>query len=327
MFDLKTLHNTFWLATEPALRQAVARLALFPACPSAREVAEARRERLEEARAAPSRALAGGGTDHLDEKAASRPIRATKGKIGVISISGPIQQRMTSELRKLGGTSTEEIGAALDALMADQGVEAIVFHVDSPGGSSYGVEELADKVHATRGKKRTYAIADSMMASAAYWIGTAAETVVVTPGGDVGSVGVYAVHVDESKALEAEGLSVTLASAGKYKAEFASTAPLSAEALARLSEMVGRTYDKFVSALSRNRGVTKDQVRKDYGQGRVLDAGEALAAGLVDRVMSFPDLLGRLMGPADGKKAAANAEVLRLRHAQAQRRAMMGGMA
>jgi ClpP class serine protease len=58
-----------------------------------------------------------------------------------------------------------------------------------------------------------------MAASAAYWIATAADEVVVTPSGQVGSIGVFATHEDISKALDMEGIKVSLISAGKYKTE------------------------------------------------------------------------------------------------------------
>lgn len=298
MFDPKVLNGRYFLATPEAIREAVARLSVFPSCPSAREVVEERQRRCEEAR-----------------QAASKAIRATRGKIGVIGIYGVVEQRMSSALMKLGGTSTEEVGIALDAMLADSTVDAIVLDVDSPGGSVYGVEELSDKIYNARGKKKIYAIANSLAASAGYWLLSAAEVVAVTPGGDVGSVGVYAVHVDESKAIEAEGLSVSIVSAGKYKVEFANTGPLTPEAKAYLQDQVNDTYSKFLNALKRNRGVSLDTVRRDFGEGRVLGADKALAAKMVDKVMTFDELLGRLTGnAADGKRASV--EVLRLRQAR-----------
>lgn len=296
MFDQRVLDCTAWLAEPGAIRQAVAKLRLFPSCPSAREIVEERRRRLDEARQAAARAI--------------KPARG--GKVGLIAVHGPIQQRMTSELMKLGGTSTEEVGMALDALLADPGVEAVVFHVDSPGGSSYGVEELSDKIYASRERKKTYAVADSMAASAAYWIATAAETVVCTPGGDVGSVGVYAIHVDQSKALEAEGLTVSLVKAGKYKAELAPFGPLGEEARAHLQELVDATYGKFVKAVARNRGVSASEVRDNYGQGRILTADKAKAVGMVDRIMPFDQFIAKLTGSGEGGRQAS-AELLRRR--------------
>jgi signal peptide peptidase SppA len=307
MFDLSILNDKLFLADPAALRLAVAKLRTFNTCPSAREVAEARRKGMDDAR-----------------QAASRAIRTSRGKVGVIPVHGPIDQRMSSELMKLGGTSTEEVAAALDALLADSQVEAIVLHVDSPGGHIYGVEELSDRIFAARGRKKIYAAADSMAASAGYWIASAAETLIVTPGGDVGSVGVYAAHVDQSKALEAEGLTVSLVSAGKYKTELSPYGPLAEEARGHLQEMVDTTYTKFTAALKRNRGVSLEAVRKDFGEGRLVPAAKAVASKMADRIMPFSDLMTKLTGGSDGGQRAT-AEVLRLRHEQAKREAALLG--
>jgi signal peptide peptidase SppA len=322
MLDLRVINNTVWLAEPNYIRQAVAKLRTFAHCPTARELAEYSRERKAAAKASAQSAdstFAAVGVDLPEEKAeGAKSIRAVKGKVGVIGVYGPIQQRLTSELMKLGGTACDEVSLAFDAMMADRSIAAIVLHMDSPGGSSYGVEELSDKIYNARGEKPIYAHADSMACSAAYWLASAADMVICTPGGDVGSVGVYMVHVDESKALEEEGVSVTVVSAGKYKTELSNVAPLTDDAKSYLQGMVNDTHDTFIGALKRNRNTTAADVRDNYGQGRVLSAAQALAAGMTDRTMSFEQLLARLIGRSsdDGKKASVDQE----RRRQAQRK-------
>ncbi len=304
MFSEKVLENRVWLADCAYFQAAVAKLKAYKGCPRAKVVAKARRQRLEEAQAA-----------------ASRAVKGVKGKVGIIPVHGPIDQRYSDALMKMGGTATEEISASLDALLNEPTVEAIVLHVDSGGGGSYGVEELSDKIFQARGRKKIYAAVDSMAASAAYWIASAAEVVVATPGGDAGSVGVFYVHVDETKAIEEEGLKLTLVKAGKFKAELAPFQELSAEARDALQEAVDATYSKFVKGVARNRGVTAADVQKNYGQGRLLQTPDARAAGMIDQVMTFEQLLGKLTGgPRSGQEAKrASAEVLRLRHEQEKR--------
>jgi signal peptide peptidase SppA len=292
---LQALDGTLWLCEPGRLKLAVEKAIHLRPCPTAREVVTARCERLEEAR-----------------QAAGRAVRGVKGKIGIIPVHGPIDQRMTGELLKLGGTSTEEVGVALDALVADPAVGAVVLHIDSPGGNVYGVEELSDKIFAARGQKDLYAVADSMAASAALWIATSATQFFVTPGGDVGSVGVYSLHADMSKALENEGVTVTLINAGKYKVEGNPFEPLGGEARDHFQERVDDTYGKFLRALERNRGVTAKDVRNDFGQGRLLNAQQAVAAKMADRVMTYEALVQRLAGGAGTEKGrAASAGMLR----------------
>lgn len=306
MFDLKTLHGRAFLMEPGAIRRAIARAATFTNCPSPRELVASRKLWLEDGK-----------------QAAATALRSSKGKVGLIHILGPVDQRVTGEMEKVGGTPLEYVSAAFDALMADSSVSAIVFDIDSPGGNSYGVMELADKIHAARGTKPSYAVANSMAASAGYWLASAASHFSVTPGGDVGSVGVYCVHVDESAALTMEGFNVTAISAGDYKTEFASWAPLSADAKAALQESVNATYSKFVSGVARNRGTTVSEVKKNYGQGRVMNAEQALAAGMVDRIATLDEVLAKLTGRPAGASGNKSSAMLRLRHELAKRKAVV----
>jgi len=84
---------------------------------------------------------------------------------------------------------------------------------------AHGVCELADEIMAARAQKPVVAIANSLAASAAYWIGCAASEFYLTPGGEVGSIGVWQAHQDFSRALDEAGVTTTLISAGKFKVE------------------------------------------------------------------------------------------------------------
>lgn len=253
--------------------------------------------------------------------AEKRKLRRVSGKVAVMPIHGVIEQRLSWFSYMMGGCGTEDCAAALSDHLASKDVQAIVLHVDSPGGTVYGVEELSDMIYEARQVKPIYAVSDSLMASAAYWVGTAAERVFVTPGGDVGSVGVYAMHVDYSAVLEAEGIKVTIAKAGKYKAEMNPYEPLTEEARDYLQESVDETYTKFIKAVARNRGLTAKEVRENFGQGRVVSAEKAKSVGMVDRVATFPKVMQELLGSSGSEAArAASVEILRLRHEAQKRR-------
>lgn len=296
-FDIRSLDGSIWLAEPLHIRRLAAQVAAMPTCPTPRELVAERNQRLETAK-----------------MAASKAVRASKGKIGIIPIFGPIAQRMNAMMYKTGGTSAEEVGVALDAMLADASVTSVVLWIDSPGGESYGTEELADRIFAARERKKVYAICDSMCCSAAFWIGTAAEQLFATKGGDVGSVGVFCCHIDQSKALEMEGLSVSCVSAGRYKAELSSHQPLSESGREHLQAQVDATYTKFLAALKRNRNTTLDNVRKNYGEGRTLNAEQALERGMIDRIMTFQELMDKLTGGASDKESRTSMEVLRARH-------------
>lgn len=259
---------------------------------------------------------------------AAAAMRAIKGKVAVFPIQGVIEHRMSMWGYFYGSFSTELGEQVLAQLLAARDVEAIVLDIDSPGGTSYGTEEFAEKLYEARAVKPIYAVANSMAASAAYWIASAATQIAVTPGGDVGSIGVYAMHVDYSQALAEAGIKVTIAKAGKYKAELNPYEPLTEEARDYLQESVDDTYTKFTKAVARNRGVSVVEVRDKFGQGRVLPAEKAKAVGMADRVLSLSALLERLGGSglADlGKGRRSSAEVLRLRHAR--QKSLQSGLA
>ncbi len=243
-----------------------------------------------------------------------RAIRATKGKVGVINIFGPVDNRMTGELDKAGGTPLDWVSSAFDSLMGNPGVGAIVFRYDSPGGAVSMVPELADKIYAARSEKPIYAISDTLMASAAFWLGSAASMVIASPSADVGSVGVYVMHVDESGSLEQDGIKVTTVNAGKYKTEFSPYSPLSEDARAEAQSRVNEIYDGFTGALSRNYGIPVADVRKNFGEGRVVSAQKALAVGMIHRVMSFESLISKLTGSATKSASGPSAEKLLALH-------------
>lgn len=216
---------------------------------------------------------------------------AMHGKLALIPVHGTICQKMNLFTEFSGGTSTERIGRLLDAAVADPDVGTVVMNVDSPGGSVFGVPELARKVFDARSRKRIVAFVDPLMASAAYWIGSAAHEIVMTPSGYAGSIGVYTLHVDYSRALDTEGVKPTFISAGKYKVDGNPYEPMSETFLKDTQADIDWWYTQFVGDVARNRGTTPDAVRKGFGEGRVENAGSAIGAGLVDRIATWNQLL------------------------------------
>lgn len=230
--------------------------------------------------------------------------RAGGGAIAVLPLYGIVAQRasMVDDVSGPGGTSTQRFTLALREAIADDTIGGILIDIDSPGGSVYGVGELADEIYQARKSKPIFAFANSLAASAAYWIGASASEFYITSGGEVGSIGVYAVHEDYSAALEADGIKVTLVKAGKYKAEGNSAEPLSPDARDYMQSRIDSYYSAFVRGVARGRGVGVDHVRDGMGQGRVLGAQDAKAANMVNDVDTFDGVVSRL-----AKQVRANA--------------------
>ena len=154
--------------------------------------------------------------------------------------------------------------------------------------------ELAAEIMQARNVKPVVAIANSLAASAAYWVGCAASEFFVTPGGEVGSIGVWQAHEDWSKAMEDAGVKVTLISAGKYKVEGNPYAPLDQDAQDFMQSRTQDYYQSFVKAVAKGRNVSIDSVRNGMGQGRVLGSDAALQEKMVDGVMTFDEVVKRM---------------------------------
>jgi len=219
-----------------------------------------------------------------------------RGGVAVIPIRGVIANRMSGMEESSGGVSAEIIGAMIAQVAADPGIGTIVYDVDSPGGTVPGIQELAAQMFALRGQKKQIAQVNDLAASAAYWLASQADEIVSIPSGTAGSIGVFTAHSDLSKALENEGVDVTLISAGKYKLEGNPFEPLSDEAKVFLQARVDDAYAQFVKDVARGRGVTPAAVRNGFGEGRALPAKDAKAAGLIDRIDTMDNTLVRLVG-------------------------------
>lgn len=239
-------------------------------------------------------ALAFDGDDALEAANPSSSGRSKAGNIAVLPISGTISHRAGLMADISGGTSTEKFTQWLRAAVADPTVKAIVLDIDSPGGTVDGVPELADEIYKANQSKPVTAVANTQAASAAYWLGSQAKEFVVTPSGEVGSIGVFGAHEDMSQALDKAGVKVSLVSAGKYKTEGNPFEPLSEEARAALQDSVNTYYDMFTRAVARGRQSDPQSVTNGFGQGRMVSANKAVKMGMADRVATLDQTLARL---------------------------------
>ena len=240
------------------------------------------------------------------------------GTIAVLPLLGVISQRANMMSAMSGGTSTEQFGQAFNAAVADSSISAIVLDVDSPGGSIKGVTELHQTIMAARGAKPIVAVANSLMASAAYWISAAADEIVASPSAEVGSIGVVTQHADMSAKLEQEGVKVTTISAGRKKASGDPTQPLSEEALGDIQDRVNEVYGVMTADIAKGRGVGLREVRNGYGEGGLLSANLGLSAGMVDRVATLDQTLERLMGSGPAGPASTGRRTSAARRAARQ---------
>jgi HK97 family phage major capsid protein len=227
----------------------------------------------------------------------AKPDPAANGAVAVVPLWGVLVPHAGMMVDvSTPGTGLDAWAEEFKATVADPRVDTVVLQINSPGGSAEGVTETAKIIRDARAKKRIVAVADGMAASAAFALATQADEFYVTPSGMVGAVHCYSIHEDISKALEAEGVTLTLiGEPDNGAAETPPFLPLSEENLAHMQQVVGQFYNMFVADVAKGRGVDASTVEATYGQGRVLTARDALKAGMVDGVASFEDVLAALL--------------------------------
>lgn len=226
--------------------------------------------------------------------------------VAVIPIHGTLVRRTGGMDAMSGLTSYDALGAALDAALADASVQGVLLDVDSPGGEAAGVFDLADRIAASRTTKPIWAVVNDEGFSAAYAIASAASRIVLTRTAGVGSIGVMALHVDQSQKDAQDGYRYTAITAGAHKDDFSPHAELGESARALIQTEVNRLHTLFVATVARHRALTPDAVAAT--QARLYFGEDAVNAGLADQVGTFADALTGL--------AAASRPSLRLSTSQ-----------
>jgi signal peptide peptidase SppA len=243
--------------------------------------------------------------------AAGRGAPGASAQIAVIPVIGTLTQRVQA-IESAETRSTAGIAAEVRAAVLDPSVDAVVLDVDSPGGEVFGVPEAWASIRESARIRPVVAVANSVAASAALYLASAASELWVTPSGEVGSVGVYALHVDASKALDrmGEAWDFIVAAKSPYKVEGNPTGPLSDEARAYRQREVDRYMGMFVRDLAKGRNVSEKRVETGFGGGRMLSATEAVAVGMADQVGTFEQAIRRAAELGRGSRGGPRAEAL-----------------
>ena len=224
-----------------------------------------------------------------DRSAAHADTGAARSSIAVIPIYGTLVRRTQGLEAQSGLTSYAGIAQSLETALADPGVAAILLDIDSPGGESSGVFDLADRIRAATAIKPVWAVANDMAFSAAYALGSAASRLIVSRTGGVGSIGVIAMHVDQSIKDQQDGIAYTAVFAGDRKNDLNPHAPISGEAQSFLQGEVNRIYDLFATTVAKHRGVGVNTIKST--QAALFFGADAVASGLADDVGTLDDAL------------------------------------
>lgn len=229
----------------------------------------------------------------------------------VIPMVGTIMPRASLIGASTGGTSLDSLMHDVRVAERAEDVERIVLLVDSPGGMVSALGEAADSLRATA--KPITAFISGMGASAAYWLASQAGEIVMDRSASVGSIGVVATTSRQEGPDQNGRRAYEVVSSG---APMKRPDVTTDEGRAAVQAEVDAIEAVFVADVAAGRGVSVEQVRRDFGRGAMVAAAQAVAAGMADRIGTLEGVLmaygkeprrtGKTTG---GRRALAAAEI------------------
>lgn len=214
-----------------------------------------------------------------------------------VCIKGVIGKNLNPMEKLIGCTDIDDVWASLKSFEKDSSVKRIVLKINSGGGTTTGLEELARYIF--NYPKEVISFTDEDMGSAAYWLGSQAQRVIATPSSSVGSIGIYVSLVDESKAFEDDGKQVIVIKSGDYKGAGVEGVPLTQLQGDWIQGEVDELHETFIENVLRARPLAKraDMQGQSFSGKRA--AEQNLVTGLAD---SFEELMEDLEGPFEGDR-------------------------
>jgi len=230
----------------------------------------------------------------------------TRGEVAIIPIEGTIVKKAYGLDAMSGVRTTLDVQKDIQDALENSAISAIVLRIDSPGGTVDGTKELADFISLAKQDKPIVAYADGTMASAAYWIGSAASKVVAFDTAKVGSIGVVVSHVDISEAEKKAGIKTSYIYQGQYKVVGNQTTPLDSDSKAHIQSHVDTYYSMFVDAVASQRGINREEVISNVALGAVFIGKTALDLNLVDSIGNLNDAINLALNLGEEKMTEKN---------------------
>jgi ClpP class serine protease len=215
--------------------------------------------------------------------------------VGIIEVAGPIFRYADLFSQISGATSIETLATDFNAAMNDPSIRGVVLTFDSPGGQVSGVNELANMIASRRGEKPIISYVGNAAASAAYWLASAADEVVVDATAEVGSIGAV---IGARKMRGGDYVEVVSKQSPKKR-----LGPDTEAGRLEMQKTADTIADVFIAAVKRNRGENVGLLDGGLAMGQ-----EAVDAGLADRVGSFESIIveiGNGISQAQRKAALA----------------------
>jgi len=232
-------------------------------------------------------------TSILGEKVRGSAFSFIDGNVGFLQINGPIIPRADDFAEASGVTSIERLTAEFQSLEANREVERIALVIDSPGGAITGISEFATML--AKSEKPLTAYVYGHAASAAYWIASAADSIIMGDTSAVGSIGVV-MTIWKGDDDEVEIIS---SQSPNKRPDIDSE-----EGRAELQTMVDQLAEVFIKAVATNRGVDAKAVPKRFGAGGMKLSKAAISSGMADGEMTLVEFVSAVASGEDEKLIA-----------------------
>ncbi len=208
-------------------------------------------------------------------------------EIAVITARGVIE----NGARKAGTIGDISLSKLIRKAREDENVKAVVLQVDSPGGSASASEFIRQELLKTKAEKPVIVSMAGLAASGGYWISANATEIWAQPNTITGSIGIYGMLPNFSKAAE-EFLGITTDGVGTTKFAGAGNplTPYNPELGELIQLSINNGYQKFLTIVAEGRGMSKEQVDQ-IAQGRVWSGAKAHELGLVDQLGGLQDAI------------------------------------
>lgn len=218
---------------------------------------------------------------------AGRDFFVTEDGIGIINICGPIMRYSEVGLC-MDVQSTQSISQDLSAALKNTDVKGILLHINSPGGVATGISELSGQIKAASQEKPVFAYIEGTGASAAYWLASAADKIVINKTGMAGSIGaVFIIEIDKESNIET--IEIVSSQSPNKRLDLKTD-----EGRTEMQTLADDLAKEFIDEVAQNRGVTPDFVMENYGKGSVMMGKKAVNSGLADEVGTFESAINEL---------------------------------
>ncbi|MCA3993629.1 MULTISPECIES: signal peptide peptidase SppA [Serratia] len=206
------------------------------------------------------------------------------GKIAVVFANGAIMDGPQTPGNVGGDTTAAELRQA----RLDPAIKAVVFRVNSPGGSVSASEVIRSELAAVRAAGKPVVVSmGGMAASGGYWVSTPADYIIASPSTLTGSIGIFGIINTYEKTLDTLGVH-TDGVATSPLADIAVTKALPQEFSQIMQLNIENGYKNFLDLVAKSRKMTPQQVDQ-IAQGHVWLGSDAKANGLVDQLGDFDD--------------------------------------